>query len=314
MYSEGVDLQKSDLQLEAQLGLGGQGTVHDLSGQGTGLVYKEYLVPGEVNGAELRALVALPGRMDVTDRDVLLTQTAWPRNLVLDGGTVTGFLMPKVPVPFWWASATGPRLMELQYLLFPPKPLWSSITLPDAQGRLKLARRVASLFQLLHGQGIVVGDVSMANLLWSEQGDVYLLDCDGTRRHGHLPVTPQPETPDWDDPHQPGTGPDLDTDRYKLALLISRILTFNYGYRPGGPPAFVPGLPSRVVTEVTTRLVAAAGPRGTRPDAAQWSLALSDRGTITLGPLPPVRQSPQLPKAPSDGREPRPTLHLRPPS
>jgi len=313
VYPPGADRQKSDLQLGTQLGSGGQGTVHDLNGPGSGLVYKEYLDPGRVNSAELRALVALPSGMDAADRDALLAQTAWPRNLVLNGGIVTGFLMPKVPSSFWWTSSTGPKLLELQYLLFPPKPLWSSISLPDAQGRLHLARRIASLFQLLHGQGIVVGDVSMANLLWSEQGDVYLLDCDGTRRHGRPPVTPQPETPDWDDPHQPASGPDLDTDRYKLALLVSRILTFTYDHRPGLPPALVPDLPPRVVTEVTARLAAAAGPRGTRPDAAQWSLALSDRGTINLGPLPPVRQPPVLPKAPADGHSTRPTLQLRPP-
>lgn len=318
-WPDGSDLQLSSLPLGEKLGDGGQGVVRDIEPQGrwsegTGYVYKEYLDPSAVNAAALADLVELPGRLPPGERDRLLRQTAWPLARVLDGSQVKGFVMVKVPEPFWGRQATGPKLREAQYLMFEPKPLWGDIVPPDADGRLEVARQAASLFQLLHARGLVVGDVSMRNLLWSHTPiGVFLLDCDGIRVQGRRPVMAQPETPDWNDPLQPQAGPDQDTDRYKLALLIVRILTRDHGLRPGMAPRFVPGLPDRVVQEVTKRFAEAAGPRGTRPDAAHWVLALSDRGTIELPPLGPVRTPPNLPKAPMDQPGPRPVIRLTPP-
>lgn len=311
---DGSDLQLGSLPLGVKLGEGGQGAVYDLEprgpwSQGTGYVYKEYLRPAAVDGAALADLVALPGRLPAGERDRLLQQTAWPLARVLEGNQVRGFVMAKVPDRFWGRQATGRKLREAQYLMFEPRPLWGDIVPPDAAGRLEVARQAASLFQLLHARGLVVGDVSMRNLLWSPAPiGIFLLDCDGIRVQGRRPVMPQPETPDWNDPLQPPSGPDQDTDRYKLALLIVRILACDHGLRPtpDEPPRLVPGLPERVVREVTKRFAEAAGPRGTRPDASQWALALSDRDTIELPPPGPVRRPPDLPKAPLDlpGRRP----------
>lgn len=311
---DGSDLRLSDLEVGDKLGQGGQGVVHELRGTWTDYVYKEYLV-SNVDGAALARLVQVPGKMPPQERDQLLRQAAWPLARVVDGGRVKGFIMPKVPARFWGRRVKGPALRELQYLLYEPKPLWGDITPLDGPGRLEIARRAASLFLLLHSHRLVVGDVSMRNLLWSPSPPaVYLLDCDAIRPVGERPVLPQPQTPDWVDPQQPSTGPDLDTDRYKLALLVTRVLCRSPDLEPGEEPVFVPGLPERVVAEVTARFAEAARPRGLRPDAAQWVRALDDRGTIELPPLPPVRTPPKLPKAPLDG-EPvrRPIIRLRPP-
>lgn len=43
-------------------------------------------------------------------------------------------------------------------------------------------------------------------------------------------------------------------------------------------------------------------------------MALSDRGTIDLQPLPPVRQRPDVAKAPIDGPGQRPVIQLAPPT
>ncbi|WP_066364447.1 hypothetical protein [Herbidospora mongoliensis] len=291
------------------LGKGGQGNVYELARQ-DGLVYKEYLQPEKVNGTALFDLVGVPARLGAADRDLLLRQAAWPLHRVVDGTRVMGFLMHRVPAPFWGSQVSGPKLREVQFLMFPRKPLWGDIHPLDGPGRLAVARAWAALFRLLHTAGIVVGDVSMRNALWSPAGGVFLLDCDGARLHGRLPVMAQPETLDWNDPLQPETGPELDTDRYKLALLITRILTCGYDLRPGTPPAFVAGLPPRVVTEVTKRFAEAAGPVGTRPTAHHWERALSDRGVIDLPAPGPVRTPPNLPKAPMD-RAARPVIDLR---
>jgi hypothetical protein len=52
--------------------------------------------------------------------------------------------------------------------------------------------------------------------------------------------------------------------------------------------------------------------RGTRPDTAKWTMALSDRDEIALPPVPPVRQRLALPHKPLDGDPgmPRPVIQL----
>ncbi|TYK45961.1 hypothetical protein [Actinomadura decatromicini] len=313
MWPSGGDLRLADLSLGAEVGSGGQGKVHELLGAGGGHVFKEYLHPATVNGAALKRLVELPADLSQAHRDALLRQTAWPLARVLDGGHVRGFVMRRVPAEFWGRAAPGPKLRELQYLLYEPKALWGDITPPDAAGRLEIARGTVSLFRLLHANRLVVGDVSMSNLLWSPAGNVFLLDCDGIRETGEKPVMAQPSTPDWDDPEQPSTGPDLDTDRYKLALLVARVLAKASGLRPGRPVPFVAGVPDRIAGEVSERFAEAARPRGLRPDAARWARALDERGVIELDPLPPVRRPPSLPQAPLDGgRGQRPMIQLPP--
>ncbi len=311
-WPDGDAVELRDLHLGGELGIGGQGKVHDLLGAGHGYVYKEYIAAG-VNGEALKRLVELPEQMAQGDRAALLRQAAWPLTRVLDGGEVKGFVMRKVPQEFYGRTASKPRLREVQYLLYEPKAMWGDITPPDAEGRLVIARNIVALFRLLHAARLVVGDVSMNNLLWSPAGDVFLLDCDGIRETGARPVLQQPFTPDWDDPEQPPTGPDLDTDRYKLALLVTRILTRTSALRPGDRVDYVPGVPERIAVEAAARFADAAGPRGLRPDAAHWARALDERGVIELGPLPPVRKPPSLPQAPLDGRRgQRPMIQLPP--
>jgi hypothetical protein len=313
----GNDLQLSTLTIGRKLGTGGQGVVYELEGQQRGLVYKEYMSP-KVNDAALARLVGLPAGLTDSERKRLLGQSAWPRARVLDGNRVKGFIMQKVPAEFWGQATAGPRLRELQYLLYPPKPMWGDIVPLDPVGRLDVVRQTSAFFFLLHSKNLVVGDISMSNLLWSPSPiGIFLLDCDGVRALGASPVLPQPETPDWGDPRQPVSGPDLDTDRYKLALLVARVLTRNSSLRPGDSASleFLPGLPERVVAAVSARFGEAAGPRGTRPDAGQWMRALDDRGEIELPPLPPVRTAPGLPRAPMEGkRAERPEIRLKKPT
>ncbi|HEX6470632.1 MAG TPA: hypothetical protein VF069_16150 [Streptosporangiaceae bacterium] len=313
-WLDGSDVDKNRLSIGDKLGTGGQGDVYDLLGQGSGHVYKAYK-SAAVNGDALARLVALPRALTDTERTRLLRQSAWPLARVVDAGRVTGFIMRKVPPEFWGRAKAGPRLRELQYLLYEPKPLWGDITPLDAASRLEVARQAAALFFLLHAKGLVMGDISMRNLLWAPSPTaIFLLDCDGFRTVGSKAVMDQPHTPDWNDPHQPAAGPDLDSDRYKLALLVARVLTKTATVRPGEPLTFVPGLPERVTTAVAARFADAGRARGLRPDAWRWMRALDDRDSVDLPPLGPVRPRPNLPKTPMDGkRGPRPTIPLPPP-
>lgn len=60
---------------------------------------------------------------------------------------------------------------------------------------------------LLHTKALIIGDVSMNNVLWAGAGGqpatIFLIDCDGIRKLGQRPVLPQADTPDWHDHDQP---------------------------------------------------------------------------------------------------------------
>lgn len=269
-WLDGADVQESDLEIGDSLGMGGQGAAHELHGRASGYVYKKYLLP-DLNGHALTRLVSLPGVLSRRERAYLLATAAWPLARVLEGSQVKGFIMRKAPPEFWGGTNTRLRLRELQYLLYEPRPMWGDITPPDAAGRLEVVRQIAVLFALLHSKHLVVGDVSMRNLLWSSSPiRIFMLDCDGIREEGMLSVMPYSQTPDWDDPDRQARDSDLESDHYKLALIIARVLTRNAQLRPGGLLEFLPGLPQPVVAQVSLQFAGAGGPRAVRPTAAQW--------------------------------------------
>ncbi|NJP25286.1 hypothetical protein FLW53_14000 [Microbispora sp. SCL1-1] len=286
-----LDRHRATLPLESDpLDKGGQGVVTRVLGP-ENLVYKEYMPQaGQVNGAALAELVEFGHRQTATEVRALLHQCAWPVARVVHGGQVTGFLMPHVPRDFYGTIGGKPKLVELQYLLYEPNWAWQDLHQPDVHGRLEIATLAAKLIDLLHTHGWIVGDLSFRNLLWrpGQPYKVFMLDCDGLRRHGAEPVLRQAHTPDWNDPYQPSSGPDMDTDRYKLALLVGRVLSRTPSVRPGDEPALLPGLPDHVVTAVGELFTRAQGPRGTRPIAAEWVQALIGRKRIAV--TRPARQ------------------------
>ena len=104
---------------------------------------------------------------------------------------------------------------------------------------------------------------------------------------------PPVDTPDWQDWRQPATGPDLDTDRYKLALLVGRVLCCEPYLHPDDGPLPLPSLSSssgRMNARIESLWQRAAGPYGNRPDAAQWLFALSNRDEIAVSAPSSVRE------------------------
>jgi hypothetical protein len=274
------DLDEGTLRLGDMLGSGGQGRVRRVTNH-PGLVYKQYREPG-ADSAALKILVDVPAQLPPPERDWLLARTSWPLMRVFSNGRLSGFLMSEIPRQFFAANSVGSTLLrELQFLVYPRKPLWGQIVPPDGasvQTRIEVAREFANLLRMLHGKSLVVGDVSMRNVLWKGMDDgataIFLVDCDGIRRLGSRPVLTQASTLDWNDPLQPQTGPDLDTDRYKLAVLVGRTLAQAPYLRPGDPLPFVSGVPEPMATRLESLWQCAAGARGTRPNATQWALAL----------------------------------------
>lgn len=318
-WSGPADVDEATLRLGDELGSGGQGRVLRVPGH-PGLVFKQYKVPG-ADPAALKLLVDLPAQLQQPDRDLLYGQTSWPLARVFNKGQLSGFLMQEIPGRFFGANSAGnKKLRELQYLVYQRKPMWGDIVPAagvSAATRIEVAREFVKLIATLHGRGLVIGDVSMANVLWTGAGGgaatIFVIDCDGIRKLGSRPVLPQADTLDWDDPRQPPSGPDLDTDRYKLALLVGRVLSMSPYIRPAAPLPFVPDVPAQAAARLTALWNQAAGAYGSRPAANEWLMALSNRQEIALPPLPAVRQRPVLPQRPlEDPTAPRPVIKLPP--
>jgi len=273
------DVEESKLQLGKELGVGGQGRVVQVLGQPTAIVFKRYIVGGADSSA-LKTLVDLPTSLPLLERDRLLRLSAWPLARVMQHGRLSGFLMQAIPERFFAANSRGTtKARELQYLLYERKPAWGDIVPEDVdvETRLEVASECAKLIHLLHSRSLVIGDVSMSNVLWAPgvPASVFLIDCDGIRKLGSRPVLRQAETLDWEDPQQSAGGPDLDTDRYKLALLVGRVLCAAPYLRPGSDLDLVPNVPTDVAVKVRGLWALAAGPRGSRPDAGHWVEALN---------------------------------------
>lgn len=312
-------MDEGALSLGEEIGKGGQGRVLRVTGRSVPLVFKQYIVGG-ADPAAMRTLVELPAALRPAERSSLLGQTAWPLARVVQAGTLRGFLMQQIPAEFTGLNAVGVlKLRELQYLLYEPKPLWGGIVPPGTLGtatRVAVAAEFTRLMSLLHDKALVVGDVSMSNVLWApgDPARIFVIDCDGVRRLGGRPVLPQAHTPDWDDPHQPRGGPDLDTDRYKLALLIGRVLVGRPYIRPERDALDLPSdIPPAVAARVSPLWRQAGGPRGTRPAAGHWLIALQGRVDIPLRPLAPVRPPPAIPRAELDGHAARAQISMQPP-
>ncbi|MCT2589411.1 hypothetical protein LHJ74_05610 [Streptomyces sp. N2-109] len=316
---DGADVPLATLATGEKIGDGGQGEVLAVRGHDT-LLYKSYRAPERVNGHSLAALVRVRRALPPERRARLDAQTAWPLCRVVDGGRgdrTAGFLMHRAPSSMTWRAPSGAaKLTELQFLLRAPRPAWQDVVQPAAGQRRELALALVELVERLHNLQLVLGDVSQANVLWTvrPQAAVYLLDCDGFRTTGSDPVLAQAETPDWHDPlATPGTAT-VDSDRYKAALAVVRILTRDAYASPGKPPALVPGeLDDRQEGAVRRRLAEADGAYGSRPTLAEWRTALSPRDTIKLNRAPAPRPRPAPDPSVLDSARPRGSIPLHPP-
>jgi len=257
------DVALVDLTTAVRIANGGQGTVFRLSNP-PGTLLKLYHPGIAVLSDELGRLIELAGEL----RDV---PAALPSGRVFDGGRCVGLLMPEAPDRFVTSLAGWRRLLELQFLLYPRRAMWADLVLPTWRERRLLAAAYVELFQALHHNDVVVGDVSMRNLLWTLAGGpgVFAIDCDGFRLAGRPPAVRPVYTAGWGDPTRPREIT-LDSDRYKLALVALRVLLGNHTVTP--EEVCAKGFPS-LGPELTALARHAVRP-GRRPLAECWLGAL----------------------------------------
>lgn len=298
-----------------KLGTGGEGSVYALSVHGVPqevrdlvkgrpLAYKEFLVPDSAIEAEHhRSVVEVFGKFGPEQQEWLLDRAAWPVATVTDKGTVTGIVMSLIPDQFFRDfPASGGRTTRaeagIQLLLNDDRYLRKMGLLLSERQRYSILLEVCDLLRVMQGGGIVVGDLSARNLMFSlgegvhGAASVHLIDCDSVS----TPESMNPngmETPGWEVP----AGAEKQTsfsDRYKFGLLVLRLLAGDQ--RTRDVDRLPAGTPHRVRDMVGRTL---AGDLSDLPTFSEWFGMLSVARDSADGSLPTAQTSPVA--APSAG-------------
>lgn len=284
-----TDMELGQLEVGHELGDGGQGKVFSLPTQQVLKTYHEHM-RGDLRPEVLTDLIQMSGALTCNGMHVQ-QWAAWPQARVTAQGRVIGFLMPRVPDDFWIQVGGKYRLASLSYLACEPKPVWGHVSLPNDLDRLAILARLAAVMEALHQRGLVIGDLSFNNVLWSASPiGVMLIDCDGVHKEHGPTAMPQADTIDWGDPLGGTAPPDQDRDRYKLSLAVVRVLARQLSATPGDARKLTLAVPKDRLESILDLFDRAAGPRGSRPAAAEWRAVLSQRQMRPVTP-PAVRGS-----------------------
>ncbi|MDX8049636.1 phosphotransferase [Lentzea sp. BCCO 10_0798] len=291
--SRGNVVRAADVAEGALLGEGGQGRVTEVLAIGglpvRDLVIKRYHDGIAINPASLTRLVALRRSMSSVDAAALDAVACWPRAVLVSGDRAVGALLPRVPADFTFdlrmpGGGSTATLRELQFLIADAALLRRrGIEDPDTVTRLRVLAHCTEVAAMLHRHGVVLGDLSVKNVLWRAEPEpaVYLVDCDGVRLGGADPVSPQPNSPGWDDPLFPGTQ-NQQSDVYKSALVVLRAVARNFHTRDPEGAAEVLGRGLMPLLRASLR----AEP-GSRPPISAWPEPLLRRAAELRTPTRP---------------------------
>ena len=295
------------------IGQGGQATVFSVDAD-PALVVKLYHEPGPEIERRLESMLLLahPDHF-VSEDGAGHPALTWPSAMVMDadGGHVIGYAMRRVGLPDFLPLGT----------LF--NPVQRHQHFPDISWRflVGLARNLAGLVAALHDRDLVLGDVSHANLVVSQNGYLSFLDCDSMQftdprsgeRFACQFLTPEYAAPELqrDASHERSAA----TDDFSLAILVCRLLLvgdypfmgirlggddddadaarniadgYSYLVRPeeiGLPPGtFDPGLLPPPVLGLAQRAFGNGHfDQAVRPTADEWLAALDDAtGSIAV--------------------------------
>jgi hypothetical protein len=293
-------VELSSLVKDQKIGDGGEGEVFSISNRRAD-VFKSFksAVSQELDEVGLISTIELMDVMSQSDRNFLSSRTVWPHTVVRDNGKFVGFLMPSLGQEYFckhgskgspmegmndWNKLTfrkawmnNPNLESTAPALwYPTGKNLDQLSDSEKETRgalLKLLQDLAILFEILHKNNVVVGDVSGRNLLWSSKSgaDVMLIDCDGCRADKTTGVTRAKQSPEWFDPHLNGVT-NISSDLYKLSLAIYR------GYFSdslGSPAANTIPLVSNADVEIHKLALRGIG-TSSRPTASEWVSVLSN--------------------------------------
>ena len=143
------------------LAVGGEGEIYDIVGQ-SGLVAKIYK-PGKVSVAKEHKLVKMVNEPPARS---VLTQIAWPQDVLYDAGSFVGFIMPKM------------KTHEALNVIY---EFGSSAKYPEMpwENRLIIAENLCAVLNSVHAVGHVCGDFNPKNISVNPNtGEIVFLDTD----------------------------------------------------------------------------------------------------------------------------------------
>ncbi|MCN9241982.1 hypothetical protein NGF19_14475 [Streptomyces sp. RY43-2] len=265
-----VRIAKDDLVLGRSLGDGGQGVVWEvekrLINKTWPVAYKEYK-PDWLHKLHVdvldRMVAFLPGR-PAAEGEWMARHTAWPAALVTQGPDVRGFLMRQIPDEFF-INVSGRRAAGFEFLLNPLDFVGRMVGEVSPRQMFGLPLALADTLGRLHEMGVVAGDLSPKNLLFSLSGPrpgCFLIDCDAMGLAGAWALEPA-QTPGWQLPA--GEAPETPQgDGYKFALLATRLFLHE---QHGKDPSALRSV-DRAVGDLAERGL--SGTPSDRPALTEW--------------------------------------------
>ena len=290
-------LDNRSIQIGQELGRGGEGAVFNVPTLPDSVAKIYHSCPDAKKQEKLKFMAKV-------EDQALLNCAAWPQEVLLDapGGSVIGFLMPKV----YGTKAIHQIYSPGERKKFFPNYGWKNL--------ITIALNISIAFENIHNKGHVIGDVNQGNICVDpKSGKVILIDCDSFQinENGRLHLcevgvdifTP-PELQSLKTFH--GVKRTANHDNFGLALLIFHVLmggrhpfagvTFsnndgslahqisNYQYAYASdcktrdiepPPGSIPIqiLPENIKDMFETAFTEKGSVKG-RPTAAQWHRAL----------------------------------------
>jgi hypothetical protein len=208
-------------------------------------------------------------------RSLLDRYFTWPLRAVMDGNEAVGCVMPLIPDNFFHTftlpNATTKRTpLELQHLLVAgDRNAKVGLMHANANQRLSICFETSRALNVLHSTGLVYGDINPRNLVFrlKPRPSIMFVEGDALRRSGASAVLAQMQTPDWNAPDKVKAQSEY-TDRYKLGLLILRVLTPGAGSSTNRDPSAADSVLNREGRKLLRRALDVD--RDHRPAPDEW--------------------------------------------
>lgn len=198
----------------------------------------------------LMRLVEVPSQRSLSEQWELRQLFAWPTK-VFGGGPdqIAGIEIPLAPAPFWFEErmhdqrTMDRKPLELSRLLSnPDRPAFAEHTIPAGSiaERAEILLRCGRALEMLWGLGLIFGDISAKNILWTTEGSAraMFIDVEACRPVGSIGVY----SPDWAPPHEHKSS--TEGERIVFARLVWRTFAVALSAEPaaGWQLSELPGL------------------------------------------------------------------------
>ncbi|MCR4612223.1 MAG: hypothetical protein K5644_10030 [Lachnospiraceae bacterium] len=210
-------------QLGNKIGAGGEGSVYLITSNSSKVakVFHEGKCNPETMRRKIETMISMPIKSKIDG----ILRMAWPEDILLDGNTFVGYVMPYVTAPYEIFQVYRDDADRNRFL---PDYTWKY--------SVQYAYNLSWIVWYMHLNGIVIGDMNMKNIHINEKGQVVLIDCDSfditnPKTREHFPCTvgiPEMLAPELQSVRDLSKGKfSKESDDFSLAIHIFRLLMKN---------------------------------------------------------------------------------------